>query len=887
MKYMFTSRFFIMTLLICLSTTLSITAQNPNWQGRPGGGGNRQAMNVGHLYGKVVDDNGKGVGYATVQLFGMQFDTVTKTRTEGLISGQITDDNGDFSLEKLPVFGEFTLKISFMGYADIEQKVDFGLKRPEGGQGSRPGAGGGRPAGGRPGGFGGGFSADQFEKDLGNIQLLLESETLNEVTVTAEATGVKLALDRKIYRVDKDDNAAGGTAEDALRNVPSLSVDIDGNLNLRNGSPQLFVDGRPTTLTLDQIAGSSIESVEVITNPSAKYDASGGQSGIVNIVMKKDRRIGYHGNVRAGFDTQGGLNMGGNVNVREGKVNTFLNANLFKRAGVSTSEIDRQNLFGNPLTRTLQTSESDRDGQFVNLRGGLDWFADNRNTITFQGSYTRGNFDNPQVTNIFTDSLFADRTARSEALRTVENERMFKNVGASILFKHLYPKKGKEITADVNFNSISFGGGGEFMTEYFNTGFTSQERQESDGGTDVITIQTDYVNPVGENMKFEAGARASIRKVGNYNFTSVLRNNEWVPITNFADEYDFDDRVYAGYATFSHDMPKWGYMVGLRAESSQYKGAIDGGESTFENEYPLSLFPSTFITYKVNEQDNIQLSYTRRIRRPNFFQLMPFTDFSDSLNLRRGNPDLVPEFTNSLELTYQNIFKNGSNILLSLYYKDANDLITSYQFAEYDSELSREVIIDSYANSNFSEAIGGEITIRNNFGKNIELTTNVNLYNSKVDASNVEEGLVNKQFTWFWKENLAVRLPANFRLQVSAEYRSRTAFSPSSGNRRFRGFGGSSNTAQGYSLPNWFMNVSLRKDIMKRKGSISASIQDVFATRFRGNHSESPFFIQDSESRRPAQVVRVNFSYRFGKTDMSLFKRKNMNINSEGSDMMN
>ena len=300
MKYMFTSRFFIMTLLICLSTTLSITAQNPNWQGRPGGGGNRQAMNVGHLYGKVVDDNGKGVGYATVQLFGMQFDTVAKTRTEGLISGQITDDNGDFSLEKLPVLGEFTLKISFMGYADIEQKVDFGLKRPGGGQGGRPGASGdsddddndgeapaGRPGGGRPGGFGRGFSPDQFEKDLGNIQLLLESETLNEVTVTAEATGVKLALDRKIYRVDKDDNAAGGTAEDALRNVPSLSVDIDGNLNLRNGSPQLFVDGRPTTLTLDQIAGSSIESVEVITNPSAKYDASGGQSGIVNIVFKR------------------------------------------------------------------------------------------------------------------------------------------------------------------------------------------------------------------------------------------------------------------------------------------------------------------------------------------------------------------------------------------------------------------------------------------------------------------------------------------------------------------------------------------------------------------------------------------------------------------------
>ena len=239
-----------------------------NWPGAPGGGGTGggQQMNNGRFYGKVVDESNKGVGYATVQLYKMQFDTLSKTMQEVMLTGQITADNGDFTLEKLPVMGDFNLKISFIGYAELTQKVSFGMK-----------AGGGMPAGG-------------FDKDLGNIKLVNSSQTLAEVTVTAEAAQTTLALDKKVYRVDKDASTAGGNAQDALKNVPSLSVDLDGNVSLRNGSPQIFVDGRPTTLSLDQISADAIESVEVITNPSAKYDAGGGTAGIINIVLKKEKR---------------------------------------------------------------------------------------------------------------------------------------------------------------------------------------------------------------------------------------------------------------------------------------------------------------------------------------------------------------------------------------------------------------------------------------------------------------------------------------------------------------------------------------------------------------------------------------------------------------------
>ena len=537
--------------------------------GRPGGGGsNREMLNSGHLYGKVVDENGKGVAYAAVQLFGMRFDTTERRPVEQLISGQITEENGDFSLEKLPVRGEFTLRISILGYATTEQKVSFGLPgfgqrggRPGGG---RPGAGGERSnnatqskdtdkgketpgksankkegqeknvqrgnEGGRPGGGGdwrSRMAGMNFDKDLGNIAIQPDAETLDEIVVHGEATNVKLALDKKIFRVDKDASAEGGTAEDALRNIPSLSVDVDGNLTVRNASPQLFVDGRPTTLSLDQITASEIENVEVITNPSAKYDASGGQGGIVNIVLKKNRKPGYNGSVRAGLDTQGGYNGGLNLNMKEGKVNAFLNAGIFNRNSISEGETERQNFFGSPRTNILQINDSEFKGLFASLRGGVDLFLDNRNTLTIAGNYRRGNMDPDQSLRTFTDSLFTDRTSSSVFERVSETSRNFKNVGGSILFKHLFPKKGKEITADLNINSFEMDFGGDFNTTFLNSGFTSLEKQEGVSNSTFITAQADYVDPVGENGKVELGVRAAIR-----DYTSTNGNFTFDPETN-------------------------------------------------------------------------------------------------------------------------------------------------------------------------------------------------------------------------------------------------------------------------------------------------------------------------------------------------------------------
>ncbi len=890
----------LLTALFAALLPLSLFAQIPQggMGGRPGAGGNPAQFNIGRFYGKVVDEaTGEPLAYASVQLQGMQFDTVSRKMKETLIAGQLTHTNGEFSLEKLPIRGEFTLKISYLSYASFEEKVSFGIP------GGKPG--GGKPNGnsGNNGGNNGGMGtmAGAVDKDLGNIKLGVSNTLLKEVEVLGEASKVTLALDKKVYRVDKDNVAAGGTAEDALKNVPSLNVDIDGNLTMRNAAPQIFVDGRPTNLTLDQIPADAIDNVEVITNPSAKYDASGGGAGIVNIVLKKDRRIGYNGSIRTGVDMRGRFNLGGDLNAREGKINAFLGGNLNQRRSLSTGGTDRYNsptpgLPIRPYTNVFQTQSPENIGFFAMGRGGVDWFINNRNTLTIAANMHGGSFKNNDEIVGRTDSLLnpIGYFNSSSSTRFTESERNFRNYGSQLLYKHLFPKEGKEWTADLNFNGSKSDNMGTFRTEYTGKPYQALQRQTGNGGNTFFTAQTDFVNPLTKSLKLEMGGRIAVRDFysNNENAQFDTLANDYVVTPSFADKYEFNDVVGAAYGTFSQQFPRWGYQIGLRAESSKYTGILVDKDTTFGNEYPLSLFPSVFLTYKLNEEDNIQLSFSRRINRPSFFQLIPFTDFSDSLILQRGNPDLVPEFAHSVELIYQKVFSKRHNLLVSAYYKQTDNLLTRYAYQEFDELLGRTVVISTYANTNSSQAYGVELTMKDNFWKILEFSTNLNFYNSILNAQNVETNLRNEQFTYLIKENLNLKLPKSFTFQLNGSYQSRTSFDTGGGGGGGRGgmgggggnpYGGPSSTAQGYTIPVWYVDASLRKDFWKRTGSLTLSVQDIFRSRKTGSHTESTgIFIQDTWRRRDPQLARLTFSYRFGKFDVSLFRRKNTRSESEG-----
>ena len=398
-----------------------------------------QAANIGHFYGRIVDaKTDKGMDGVSVQLVQSKFDTVTRSRRDTVIAGMITTKKGDFSLENLPIFGNFRLKVTAIGYKTYEQKVAFQMK-----MGSSQGGDMQQQA------------LNGVDKDLGNIKLSADAQTLEQVTVTASKPLIQLGVDRKIYNVEKDISAQGGTGVDVMKNVPSVQVDIDGNVTLRNSPPTIFVDGRPTTLTLDQIPADAIQSVEIITNPGAKYDASGGTSGILNIVLKKNRKAGYNGNVRAGIDQRGKYNLGGDLNVKQGKFNVFGSLNYNQRKSISPGTTTRYTFpfNGSPGDSLIQIDNAVNQGYFAFGRFGMDYLIDNRNTLSVSGTIVHGfTLTLYTTSDIYVDTLFPSGTKYSYTRRLSPSNFGFNNKGGMLSYKHTFPKAGEEWTADVNYS---------------------------------------------------------------------------------------------------------------------------------------------------------------------------------------------------------------------------------------------------------------------------------------------------------------------------------------------------------------------------------------------------------------------------------------------------
>ena len=857
----------ITVLVLCFSVTY---AQMPGMGGGRGQMGG-QNMNMGHFYGKVLDSiSNKPLEAASVQLIQNKFDSATKKRKDVVVGGMLTTKKGEFSIENLPIMATYKLKITAIGYKTIEKRVNFEMNMSAA----------------RSGDFSSMLSA--VDKDLGNIKLEADAKQLENVTVSASKATLEMKIDRKVFNVEKNLNSVGGTAVDVMKNVPSVNVDIDGNVSLRNASPQIFVDGRPTTMTLDQIPADAIASVEIITNPSAKYDASGGGAGILNIILKKNRKAGYNGNLRAGIDMRGRPNLGGDVNMKQGKVNFFAAGQFGMRKSISNVKTDRVDYNADTTSYLKQRNKPINSGFFAFGRAGMDYFIDNRNTLSIGGNLVRGQFKTTDLINTYRDTVRPSGTISDRGERGSKSTGNFRNYGATLSFKHNFAKANKELTADFNYNYSKNDNVGDYTTQYFfsnNSPKTPQFIEQSKGGgtNRFITIQTDYADPITSSMKIEAGLRAAFRNFTSFNNNFVQTTpGQYLLIPGLSNDYKFNDELYAGYLTFSHQRKKLSYQLGLRAESSSYTGNLVSKNQKFKTEYPLSLFPSAFATYKLNDKEDMQLNYSRKINRPNFFQLIPFIDYSDSLNLSVGNPGLIPEFTNLLELSYSNQYKAGNSLLATVYFRNTNDLITRYQYKDANPNPARadSVIITTYANANRSYTFGLELTGKNKPAKWWDLTTNLNLFNSTIKAGNIPGTVSSSLFSWFAKINNNFKLPKNFSIQLSADYTAKTLVAPGGGGNRGMGMmfgGGSQPSAQGYIKPIFGADFSIRKEFLKNNAaSITLQFSDIFRTRLYATHNESAFFVQDNERRRDPQFVRLNFNWRFGKIDVSLFKRKNL-----------
>lgn len=852
-------------LLLAFASLFSfqIFAQMP--AGGPGGKSFQTPPSIGHVYGKLVDSLGKGVGEASVVITQNRFDSVSKKKKDVLLKAIITKSNGEFSFSELPVFGALKLKISAVGFKAAEQSVSF-----------QPAPGAEKSSQNNPMGN----MMNAFDKDLGNIKLSTEMKVLEGVTVTTTASALKLDIDKKVFNVEKNIVSAGGTAVDVMRNVPSVQVDIDGNVKLRNAAPQIYVDGRPTTLSLDQIPADAIQSVEVITNPSAKYDASGGNAGILNVVLKKNRQTGYNGNIMAGVDKRGGVNGGGNFNIRQGKINLSAAMMVNQMKNRTTGTTDRSNL-GDTIVNVSQQNANKTNGGFMFGKLGLDYFITNRTTLSIGGVRVHGEFKPNEVIDVTTDSLLNGGNVSNMNQRLTTGKRTFNAAGLQLGMKHIFPKAGEEWTADLNYFSGKNSSSNMNTTNYYNKAGSidgTQFQQVLGSGTNkFLTVQSDYVKPFTGTTKLEAGVRAQLRNTVNNNDTYLkgIESTEFLKIGSATNNYKNHDNVYAAYVSVTSAIKDFGYQIGLRAESSDYKGELVNTGETFSNKYPVSLFPSVFLSQKIANKQELQMSYTRRVNRPNFFQIIPYTDYTDSLNITRGNPALVPEFTNSLEFSYGKTFKGNNNLLASVYYKHSTNLITRYLSNSINAVTGKEDIINTYINANSSYSYGAELTSVNYLTKWWDITSNVNLYNSKINTDNVgtsQDALL----SWFGKVNTNFKFPANFALQLSADYQSKTNLPISNGGQNFGPPSQAQSSSQGYIKPFWGMDAALRKSFLKNNAaSVSLSISDIFRTRKSDQYSTGPGFTQEYYRLNNPQMIKLNFTYRFGKLDMSLFKRQN------------
>lgn len=838
-------------LLTAVFITLNIVAQPPVHSGGQ--------SSSGRFYGKIVDETTeKGIEAASVQLF-------RSGNSDSLLAGMLTKKTGDFSLENLPARGKFRLSISAIGYKTIDKEIGFD--------------------------FTPGDQMDPAElmaaldRDLGNIKLAIDMEMLASVVVSAQKPLMQMGIDRKIFNVDKNINSTGGTAVDVMRNIPAINVDIDGNVTMRNSSPQIFIDGRPTTLTLEQIPSDAIESVEMITNPSAKFDASGGQAGILNIVLKKQKKVGYNGGVRVGIDSRGRPNAGGDINIRQEKVNFFGNFFMNSRKSKTWSGTERTT-FAEPVDLfTTQDNFGIGRNVFFFTRFGLDYFLDNRNTLSISQNIVGGHFKNDNQSDLSYQRT--DGSNFESQYRNTLGQNKWRNYTTTLGFKHLFAEKGRELTADFNYNHGPSNGNNTIAIRSFNDAaqqnpkYPEQLQRIESGGKNIFLVgQVDYTHPINADMKWEAGLRTQARIYESFQFNYY----NGIAQENLNNEFKFNDNVHAAYGTFSHKVKDiFNYQLGLRVESSKYEGEQIGKQS-FENSFPLSFFPSIFFTKEIGNRQDLQLNYSRKINRPNFFQLMPNTDFSDTLNLQTGNPALKPEFTNSLELSYQkNYGERNNTFLATLFGKHTSGLIARYQTEQQFGDTS--ALVASYINASNAYAAGLELIFRNNLTSWWEMNLNTNLYYSKIDGSDVVEGLENERTSSFTKLNNTFKITPTLSVQFSGEYQSKSALPVSTGNSGGgRSWGGPpSSTTQGYIGANYSFDIGIRKDfkIKNNQASLSFNMRDIFRTKKQIIHSESHLFIQDEWRRRDPQVARLNFSYRFGKFDANLFKRKNSRSESD------
>lgn len=799
----------LFTLLACALLAREAGAQRPGGQ-RPDA--------KGRIIGRLLEEaSSEPVPFASVTLLNAR---------DSILNGTLTRANGDFAFDAVPM-GRCTVRITSMGYEDLEVSITMTPALPE--------------------------------KDLGDLRMKVSAVVMQQAEVTAEASRMQLQVDRRVYNVEKDLSVRGGTGEDVMKNVPGLSVDVDGGITLRNATPQILIDGRPTSLTLDMIPAEDIERVEVITTPGAQFEANT-TGGIVNVVLKRSNKPGYSGQVQGGAGSNGRYNGSANLNVKEEPFTYSLSGNFNLSNANTTTGTDRTDrINGEDLGSFTQDGESESERFMRGFRAGIEWNVTNRNTLGANVSYNRRSYENLDE-QWFTNTS-VDNTVASEGDQVNTQENSGGEWRPQLSFRRRSPRQGHEWTTDLTWNISERSSRSDFITDYDDpAGNDRTQHNEGSSNNDQLTWQLDVQDPRNENNKIDWGARISWRKEhseldvtvddssGVARYDSVLSN-----------VYDVNDRVYAAYGNWSHRFDeRWSLLTGLRIEATNMVAELPTKNEEYRYVYPDGtddigkiLFPGVYLSRKWEGSREFQVNFSRKINRPNFWQVMPFVMFSDSRSYRIGNPALGPEFTWIGETNHLLPIGSPRNTwLTSVFAKYTTDVITNYVYPKEDDP---EVLVSTFVNGDDSWTYGWDNTFKLEPAKGLQGTAGVIIQYIEVGMSSINAR--NSGWTFNGKLNLSQRINSEWAVQVNGEYE------------------GQRPIPQGHSMPQYGVDVSVNYEPNKRL-SITGGVNDVFDTRRWGNVYDTDVVYQESYRRRDSRHARISISWKFGEQNSSLFRRR-------------
>lgn len=756
---------------------------------------------------KKVKVTGKVIDKATKQP--LEYTTVTfqNPQNPSDITGGITDAKGEFQFEINA--GVYDVKVEFISFKPIEIKQRSILENT----------------------------------NLGSFALAEDATLLNAVEVRQEVSSVSLKLDKKVYNVGQDMIVKGGSVSDVLDNVPSVSVDSDGTVSLRgNESVRILIDGRPSNAiniaeALRQIPADAIDKVEIITNPSARYDAEGG-GGIINILLKKGKNQGINGVITATVGDPETYGITGNINYKTEQFNLFTTQGYNYRTSpgnsmTNTEYVDPDSPF--KFIDERRNNERTRDGYNSNF--GIDWFLDDSTTWTHIFSFRNDSGENPDVT-VF-KNYDSNRNLLSTRTRTNNQITEGENIEYATNFIKKFKKEGHQLTVDAN---VSLNRDNDTAIIFDDT--NGNETTFNDQKQTTTQLQTDYVLPIKESGRFEAGYRGS--------FTD---NNAKFQILDVVDDFEYKENVNALYTQYGSKISKFSYLLGLRWEDSK----IDVNQlatNDYNSKNYNNFFPSAFLTYELSDESNVSLSYSRRIQRPRGRFLNPFQNRSSDINIFQGNPDLDPAMTDAFDLGYLKRWKKLT-LSTSAYMNQTKDVFQFVRRESGDFVNGTPVILSGPINLAKEYRFGFEFTLNYNPFKWWRLNSNFNFFRNETvgeyDYTNFEGeevviNLDNVATGWFTRVNSKITLPYKIEWQLNATY-----------NAPQENF-------QGRSLGVLSANTALSKDLFKEQATISLNVSDIFNSRKRISETNIANVLNSySEMQWRERQINLSFTYRFNK----------------------